>query len=108
MVLMVIGILGQSVLLLAVDIWLVVDCMSSLDVESISVSVSSGLELVDFCDTLMCRWSWNGHCVYVYAQMCYLLQQYVLPCASIMQLQGVVDGPVMAFYVCTDICWAQK
>ena len=49
------GALGLSVLLLAVDIvevWLVVDCMSSLDVESVSVS-PSGLELVDFCDWLI-------------------------------------------------------
>ena len=48
-----IGILGLSVLLLAVEVWLVVDCMSSLDVESVSVSVSSGLELVEFCDSLV-------------------------------------------------------
>ena len=45
-----IGILGLSVLLLAVE---VVDCMSLLDVESVSVSVTSGLELVDFCYSLV-------------------------------------------------------
>ena len=45
------GILGLSVLLLAVEVWLVVDCVSSLDVES--VSVSSGLEQVDCCDSLV-------------------------------------------------------
>ena len=28
------------------------DCISSLVVESVSVSVSSGLELVDFCESL--------------------------------------------------------
>ena len=47
------GNLGLSVLLLAVKVLLVVDCMSSLDVESVSVSVSSGLELVDFCNSLV-------------------------------------------------------
>ena len=47
------GILGLSILLLAVEVWLVVDCMSSLDVESVSVSVSSGLVLVDFCNSLV-------------------------------------------------------
>ena len=47
------GYLGLSVLLLAVDVWLVMDCASSLDVESASVSVSSGLELVVFCDSLV-------------------------------------------------------
>ena len=47
------GNLGLSVLLLVVGVWLVVDCMSSLDVESVSVLVSSGLELVDFCDSLV-------------------------------------------------------
>ena len=49
------GTLGLSVLLVAVDIvevWLVVDCVSSLDVESVLVS-SSGLELVDLCDSLV-------------------------------------------------------
>ena len=45
------GTLGLSVLLLAVEVWFVVDCMSSLDVES--VSVSSGLDVVDFCDSLV-------------------------------------------------------
>ena len=45
------GNLGLSVLLLAVEVWLVVDRMSSLDVES--VLVSSGLELCDFCDSLV-------------------------------------------------------
>ena len=35
------------------EVWLVMDCGSSLDVESVSVSVSSGLELVDFCDSLV-------------------------------------------------------
>ena len=44
------GNLGLSVLSLAVEVWLVVDCMSSLDMES--VFVSSGLELVDLCDSL--------------------------------------------------------
>ena len=29
------------------------DCVSSLDVESVSVSVSSGLVLVDFCNSLV-------------------------------------------------------
>ena len=48
-----IGILGLSVLLLAVQVWLVVDCMSSLHVESISVSELPGLELVDFCNSLV-------------------------------------------------------
>ena len=48
-----IGILGLSVLLFAVEVWLVVDCMSLLDVESVSVSVSSGLELADFCESLV-------------------------------------------------------
>ena len=33
------GILGLSVLLLAVEVWLVMDCVSSLDVESVSVCV---------------------------------------------------------------------
>ena len=33
------------------------DCMSSL-VESVSVSVSSGLELVDFCDSLVYSLDW--------------------------------------------------
>ena len=47
------GILGLSILLLAVEVWLVVDCVSSLDVESVSVSESSGLELVDFCNSLV-------------------------------------------------------
>ena len=47
------GILGLSVLLLAVEVWLVVDCMSSLDVESVSVAVSSGLVLVDFCNSFV-------------------------------------------------------
>ena len=46
------GFLGLIALLLAVEIWLVVDCMSSLVVESVLVS-SSGLELVDFCDSLV-------------------------------------------------------
>ena len=49
------GALGLSVLLLAVDnvdAWLVVDCVLSLNVESVLVS-SSGLELVDFCDSLV-------------------------------------------------------
>ena len=35
------------------EVWLVVDCMSSLDMESVSVSVSSGLVLVEFCDSLV-------------------------------------------------------
>ena len=55
------GVLGLRALLLAVDIvevWLVVDCMSSLDVESVSVSVSSGLELVDFCDSFVDSFDW--------------------------------------------------
>ena len=52
------GIQGLSVLLLAVEVWLVVDCMSSPDVESVSVSVSSGLELVDFCDSLVYSLDW--------------------------------------------------
>ena len=34
------GILGLSVLSLAMDVWLVMDCVSSLVVESVSVSVS--------------------------------------------------------------------
>ena len=46
------GNLGLSVLLLAVEVGLVMDCLSSLDVESVSVS-SSELELVDFCDSLI-------------------------------------------------------
>ena len=46
------GNLGLSVLLLAVEVWLVVDCVSSLDVESVFVS-SSELRLVDFCDSLV-------------------------------------------------------
>ena len=46
------GTLGLSILLLAVQDWLVVDCVSFLDVQSVSVS-SSGLELVDFCDSLV-------------------------------------------------------
>ena len=33
------------------------DCVSSL-VESVSVSVSSGLELVDFCDSLVYSLDW--------------------------------------------------
>ena len=33
------------------EVWLVMDCVSLLDMES--VSVSSGLELVDFCDSLV-------------------------------------------------------
>ena len=45
------GILGLSVLSLAVEVWLVMDCVSSLVVES--VSVSSELELVDFCNSLV-------------------------------------------------------
>ena len=36
------------------EVWLVMDCVSSLDVESVSVSVSSGLEPADFCDSLVC------------------------------------------------------
>ena len=48
-----IDILGLSVLLLAVEVWLVVDSVSSLDVESVSVSESSGLDLVDFCHSLV-------------------------------------------------------
>ena len=44
--------LDLSVLLLAVDVWLVVDWVSSLDMESASVS-SSVLRLVDFCDSLV-------------------------------------------------------
>ena len=47
------GILGLNVLLMAVEVWLVVDCMSSLDMEFVSILVSSGLELVDFCDSLL-------------------------------------------------------
>ena len=35
------GILGLSVLLLTVEVWLVVDCMSLLDVESVPVSLLS-------------------------------------------------------------------
>ena len=46
------GALGLCVLFLAVNVWLVVGCMSSLDVESVLVS-SSGLELIDFCDSLV-------------------------------------------------------
>ena len=46
------GNLGPSVLLLAVEAWLVVDCMSSLGEESVSVSCSE-LEKVDFCDSLV-------------------------------------------------------
>ena len=46
-------ILGLSALLLAVEVWFVVDWVSSLDVKSVSVSVSLGLELVDFCDSLV-------------------------------------------------------
>ena len=34
------------------------DCMSSL-VESVSVSVSSGLELVDFCDSPVYSLGWQ-------------------------------------------------
>ena len=34
------------------------DCMSSLVVESVSVSVSSGLELVDFCGSLVDSLDW--------------------------------------------------
>ena len=47
------GTLGQSVLSLAVEVWLVMDCMSSLVVEAVSVPVSSKLELVDSCDSLV-------------------------------------------------------
>ena len=47
------GILGLSVLSLAAEVWLVMDCMSLLVVEAVSVSVSSGLELVDSCDSLV-------------------------------------------------------
>ena len=47
------GILCLSILLLAVEVWLFMDCVSSLDVEYVSVSVSSGLELVDFCDSFV-------------------------------------------------------
>ena len=45
------GNLSLRVLLLAEEFWLVVDCISSLGVAS--ASVSSGLELVDFCDSLV-------------------------------------------------------
>ena len=45
------GNLGLSVLLLAAGVWLVVDYISLLSDESISVLVSSGLELVDFCNS---------------------------------------------------------
>ena len=41
------GNLGVSILLLAVEGWLVVDCVSSLDVESY-LYLSSGLEQVLF------------------------------------------------------------
>ena len=47
------GILGLSVLSLAVEVWLVMDFVSSLVVESLSFSVSSELELVDFCNSLV-------------------------------------------------------
>ena len=47
------GILGLSVLSLAAEVLLVMDCLSSLVVEAVSGSVSSGLELVDFCNTLI-------------------------------------------------------
>ena len=47
------GILGLSVLSLAVEVWLVMDCMLSLVVEAVSASVSSGLELVDSSDSLV-------------------------------------------------------
>ena len=47
------GNLELRVLLLAVEVWLVVDCMSLLDMESVSVSMSSGLKLVDLCDLLV-------------------------------------------------------
>ena len=46
-----IDILGLSVLLLAVDVWLVLDCVSLLVVESVSVSVSS-VNLLGFCGSL--------------------------------------------------------
>ena len=51
------GILGLSVLSLAVEIWLFMDCVSSL-VESVSVSVSSGLQLVELCDLLVSSLIW--------------------------------------------------
>ena len=35
------------------EVWFVVDCVSSLGKESVSVSVSSGLELVGFHDSLV-------------------------------------------------------
>ena len=50
------GILGLSVLSLAIEVWLVMDCVSSLVVES--VSVSSGPELVDFCDSPVYSLDW--------------------------------------------------
>ena len=46
------GTLGLSILSLTVEVWLEVDCISSLDVESVSVS-SSELRLVDFYDSLV-------------------------------------------------------
>ena len=46
------GTLGLSVLLLAVEVWLVEDYMLLLDVESVSVS-SSELRLVHFWDSLV-------------------------------------------------------
>ena len=47
------GILGLSVLSPAIEVWLVMDCVSSVVVEAVSGSVSSGLQLVDFCNTLV-------------------------------------------------------
>ena len=52
------GILGLKVLSLAVEVWLVMDCVSSLVVEAVSGSVSSGLELVDFCNSLVDSLNW--------------------------------------------------
>ena len=39
------------------EVWLVMDCVSSL-VESVSGSVSAGLELVDFCNSLVSSLIW--------------------------------------------------
>ena len=52
------GILGLSILSLAAEVWLVRDCMLSLVVETVSVSVSSGLELVDSCSALVDLFDW--------------------------------------------------